>query len=199
MLLTDSVSSAGRTPDAVFKRSKLKGRSRLVTGATCILRGDISLAFDTDQFRRARRPAQSNCLSSRHPQRKVTFDASDTLSMLASLHRVTRDFAAVAHMGKTDTFTSVSVVRPSAYRVSSISSQSQDGAKMPYLTNAGLPASVRYHLPPHAQDIYRSAFNHAFEAHVADPRREEAAHRIAWAAVKRAYFKDDGIWVKKPR
>ncbi|CAG9219447.1 putative cation transport regulator ChaB [Paraburkholderia caribensis] len=69
---------------------------------------------------------------------------------------------------------------------------------MPFATNADLPASVRDHLPAHAQDIYRSAFNHAFEAHLTDPRREEAAHRIAWAAVKRTYFKDDGMWVKKP-
>lgn len=29
------------------------------------------------------------------------------------------------------------------------------------------------------------AFNHAFAAHSGNPRQEEAAHRIAWAAVKR--------------
>jgi cation transport regulator len=36
---------------------------------------------------------------------------------------------------------------------------------MPYRMNDDLPASVRRHLPPHAQDIYREAFNHAFAAH----------------------------------
>ncbi len=45
------------------------------------------------------------------------------------------------------------------------------------------------HLPPHAQDIFREAFNHAFAEHIDDPRREEAAFRIAWAAVKRRYIK----------
>jgi cation transport regulator len=48
---------------------------------------------------------------------------------------------------------------------------------------------VRCHLPEHAQDIDREAFNHAFAAHADDPRQEEAAHRIAWAAVKRSYAK----------
>jgi cation transport regulator len=62
---------------------------------------------------------------------------------------------------------------------------------MPYLTNDDLPASVQSHLPPHAQDIYREALNHAFAAHSGDPR-EEAAHRIAWAAVKRSYVKVGG-------
>lgn len=48
---------------------------------------------------------------------------------------------------------------------------------------------VRMHLPVHAQDIYREAFNHASAAHAAEDRREEAAHRIAWAAVKRSCVK----------
>ena len=50
---------------------------------------------------------------------------------------------------------------------------------MPYPTNADLPPSVRSHLPEHAQDIYREAFNHAFAAHGDEARQEEAAHRIA--------------------
>jgi cation transport regulator len=66
---------------------------------------------------------------------------------------------------------------------------------MPYLTNDDLPAPVQEHLPPHAQDIYREAFNHAFAAHAGDPRQEEASHRIAWAAVKRSYVKIGGSWV----
>jgi len=67
-------------------------------------------------------------------------------------------------------------------------------AAMPYAVNADLPPSVRRHLPEHAQDIYREAFNHAFAAHAGDPRQEEASHRIAWAAVKRSYVKIGDEW-----
>lgn len=67
---------------------------------------------------------------------------------------------------------------------------------MPYEINADLPASVRQHLPDHAQDIYREAFNHAYAAHQGDVRQEEAAHRIAWAAVKRTYVKSGNTWVR---
>ena len=66
---------------------------------------------------------------------------------------------------------------------------------MPYRSNADLPATVREHLPSHAQEIYRAAFNHAFAAHTNDTRQEEIAHRIAWAAVKRSYVKDNDRWV----
>lgn len=68
---------------------------------------------------------------------------------------------------------------------------------MPYSRNSELPASVRRHLPGHAQDIFREAFNHAFRAHAGDPRQEEAAHRIAWAAVKRRYVKEGNEWVAR--
>ncbi len=68
---------------------------------------------------------------------------------------------------------------------------------MPYRANADLPPSVRRHLPPHAQDIYREAFNHAFAAHAGDPRQEEAAHRIAWGAVKRGYVKVGDSWIAR--
>lgn len=68
---------------------------------------------------------------------------------------------------------------------------------MPYTTNADLPPAVRRHLPPHAQDIYRAAFNHAFAAHTLDPRQEEASHRIAWSAVKRAYVKGGDSWIAR--
>ena len=68
---------------------------------------------------------------------------------------------------------------------------------MPYQTNDELPPPVKNHLPSHAQDIYREAFNHAFAAHVGDPRQEEAAHRIAWAAVKRSFLKLGDSWVRK--
>ena len=66
---------------------------------------------------------------------------------------------------------------------------------MPYRTNTELPPPVRGHLPPHAQDIYRQAFNHAFASHEGDARQEEIAHRTAWAAVKRAYVKVGETWV----
>jgi len=68
---------------------------------------------------------------------------------------------------------------------------------MPYASNVDLPAPVRNRLPSHAQDIYREAFNHAYAAHRDDPRQEEAAHRIAWAAVKRSYVKLGGEWARK--
>jgi cation transport regulator len=65
---------------------------------------------------------------------------------------------------------------------------------MPYASNAELPASVQAHLPPHAQDIFREAFNHAFDRHGGD---EAIAFRIAWAAVKRSYEKVDGMWMPR--
>jgi cation transport regulator len=34
---------------------------------------------------------------------------------------------------------------------------------MPYAQNDDLPASVRHVLPAHAQDIYRAAFNDAYQ------------------------------------
>ena len=68
---------------------------------------------------------------------------------------------------------------------------------MPYRANVDLPPSLQERLPGHAQDIYREAFNHAFAAHAGDPRQEEIAHRIAWAAVKRSYVKTGGAW--RPR
>jgi cation transport regulator len=68
---------------------------------------------------------------------------------------------------------------------------------MPYPTNDDLPASVRSHLPPHAQDIYREAFNHAFAAHADEDRQEEAARRIAWAAVKRSYVNGNSVSISR--
>jgi cation transport regulator len=68
---------------------------------------------------------------------------------------------------------------------------------MPYPTNADLPASVQSHLPEHAQDIYREAFNHSFADHAGESRQEEAAHRIAWAAVKRSYVKVGNSWIAR--
>ncbi len=64
---------------------------------------------------------------------------------------------------------------------------------MPYASNEELPPGVRAHLPEHAQDIYRAAFNHAWERWGED----RMSHRIAWAAVKRSYVKSDGAWVPR--
>ena len=67
---------------------------------------------------------------------------------------------------------------------------------MPYAVNEQLPLPVRRHLPPAAQDIYREAFNHAWQTYGRDVRREEIAHRVAWAAVKHRAHKEDGDWVE---
>jgi cation transport regulator len=66
---------------------------------------------------------------------------------------------------------------------------------MPYAGNEDLPASVRDHLPACAQEIFRAAFNSAYDEHRGDPRQEEAAFRIAWAAVKKRYHKVGARWL----
>lgn len=68
---------------------------------------------------------------------------------------------------------------------------------MPYRSNEDLPPGVRHHLPHHALDIYREAFNHAYASHAGDLRQEEIAHRTAWAAVKRSYVKLGDQWLPK--
>jgi cation transport regulator len=68
---------------------------------------------------------------------------------------------------------------------------------MPYSSNDDLPLSVRSHLPDHGQDIYREAFNHAWEEYAGDSRHEEIAHRVAWAAVTRVYTKLGAGWVPR--
>ncbi len=76
---------------------------------------------------------------------------------------------------------------------------------MPYQHITDLPERVREHLPTHAQEISQAAFNNAW-AEYEDPHRrrggesrEETAHRIAWAAVKEDYEKDEdsGMWQPK--
>jgi cation transport regulator len=67
---------------------------------------------------------------------------------------------------------------------------------VPYASNDDLPPRVRSHLPEHAQDIFREAFNNAWRTYGArEPsRREEIAHRVAWAAVKKRYHKVEEEW-----
>lgn len=75
---------------------------------------------------------------------------------------------------------------------------------MPYSDISDLPESVQKILPKHAQDIYKEAFNSAFDEY-ADPSdrrdnadREETAHKVAWSAVKGKYEKGaDKKWHPK--
>lgn len=77
----------------------------------------------------------------------------------------------------------------------------------PYKSVDDLPESVRDNVPKHAQEIYRKAFNSAWdeyddpEERHGDNSREETAHKVAWGAVKRVYEKDEksGKWTKKDR
>lgn len=68
---------------------------------------------------------------------------------------------------------------------------------MPYASNTDLPPRIRHVLPSHAQDIYRAAFNNAFGSYADSVRREEIAHRVAWAAVKKRYVKRRDAWVER--
>jgi cation transport regulator len=76
---------------------------------------------------------------------------------------------------------------------------------MPYKKKEELPDSVRDNLPAHAQEIYKEAYNSAWdqydepEERRGDASREETAHKVAWAAVKKVYQKDEksGKWQKK--
>jgi cation transport regulator len=73
---------------------------------------------------------------------------------------------------------------------------------MPYDSNTQLPESVQQTLPSHAQDIYRKAFNNAWDEYKnpsarreGDESREQVSHRVAWNAVKKTYKKDSsGKW-----
>jgi cation transport regulator len=76
---------------------------------------------------------------------------------------------------------------------------------MPYQETNELPHSVREHLPAPAQKVFLAAYNSAWDEYAQpDTRRggessEEAAFRVAWAAVKHEYEKDErtGKWRPK--
>jgi cation transport regulator len=75
---------------------------------------------------------------------------------------------------------------------------------MPYAHTSDLPQSVQANLPDHAQEIYKEAFNHAWDEYKsAGSRREgrsqeETAHAVAWSAVEKSYKKNSkGNWVAK--
>lgn len=67
---------------------------------------------------------------------------------------------------------------------------------MPYKNTIDLPQSVQDNLPEHAQEIYRAAYNSAWDEYGHD---EERSHRVAWSAVEHKYEKDDrtGRWKEK--
>ncbi|CAM5766635.1 Putative cation transport regulator ChaB [Labrys miyagiensis] len=68
---------------------------------------------------------------------------------------------------------------------------------MPYAVIEDLPSGLQARLPRHAQEIYLAAFNGAWETYgrYEPDRREEAAHRVAWAAVKHKYRKSGDRWI----
>lgn len=67
---------------------------------------------------------------------------------------------------------------------------------MPYRSNQELPPRIRRLLPTRAQDIFRAAFNAAYERY--GPSHEASLFRIAWAAVKRDYeHVAPGLWLAK--
>jgi cation transport regulator len=65
---------------------------------------------------------------------------------------------------------------------------------MPYASVFDLPPAVR-RLPEHAQEIFRAAFNAAWESYAEREDREEIAFRVAWAAVKKRYRHVGGEWL----
>jgi cation transport regulator len=75
---------------------------------------------------------------------------------------------------------------------------------MPYRSTTELPESVRKILPAHAQDIFKEAFNSAYdqydepEERRGNESREEVAFKVAWSAVKQKYEKgEDDKWHSK--
>ncbi len=64
----------------------------------------------------------------------------------------------------------------------------------PYTSIEDLPSNIRAHLPVHAQEIYKEAFNNALEQY----GNEQTAFKVAWSAVKKRYEKNNyGQWVQK--
>ncbi len=76
---------------------------------------------------------------------------------------------------------------------------------MPYQQLEDLPESVRDNLPEHAQEIYRAAYNSAWDQYDKPEERrqghsrEETAHAVAWSAVEQKYQKDaqSGKWKER--
>jgi cation transport regulator len=64
---------------------------------------------------------------------------------------------------------------------------------MPYQSLDDLPEAVKDHLPHHAQEIFKEAFNSASKEY----KEEETAFKVAWSAVEKKYTKENGKWVEK--
>lgn len=65
---------------------------------------------------------------------------------------------------------------------------------MPYKSIEQLPSGVKNHLPVHAQEIYKDAFNDAEQEY----GTLDQAAKVAWHAVKENYEKkEDGQWIAK--
>lgn len=72
---------------------------------------------------------------------------------------------------------------------------------MPYASIDELPKNVAGVLPTHAQEIFKEAFNNAYDEYKnpedrkRNGSREDTARRVAWSAVKQKYSKgEDGKW-----
>ncbi len=75
---------------------------------------------------------------------------------------------------------------------------------MPYASISDLSKDLKGILPKHAQEIYKEAYNSAWQQYKdkedrrGDASREETAHKVAWSAVKKDYEKgEDDKWHKK--
>jgi len=75
---------------------------------------------------------------------------------------------------------------------------------MPYSSISDLPDNVANVLPKHAQDIFKEAFNSAYDEYKdaddrrGDDSREDVARKVAWSAVKQKYEKGaDDKWHPK--
>jgi cation transport regulator len=64
---------------------------------------------------------------------------------------------------------------------------------MPYQSLDDLPEAVKDHLPHHAQEIFKEAFNSASKEY----KEEKTAFKVAWSAVEKKYTKENGKWVEK--
>lgn len=76
---------------------------------------------------------------------------------------------------------------------------------MPYDKLSELPDSVKNNLPKHGQEIYKEAYNSAWDEYE-NPKerrdnasREETAHKVAWSAVKKKFRKEGEKWVPKEK
>ena len=72
---------------------------------------------------------------------------------------------------------------------------------MQYDTVKQLPVTIRDVLPEQAKEVYRKAYNQAWEEYEQDAHRglnqPALAHQQAWGAVKREYVFDLDQWHRK--